>query len=197
MQSGSKTGARKGGFRLKALPEDAYKGQQQKLKQNLIQKAKLKKNYARVLRQEDNLQKVENEQDRGRRAHISDNEISHAGSSSQKDSSVPEFTNFREEAVDEDSEKSSSPNQDQELSKDRSYRQRMKARKADPSATKVTAVRQARADDRAQLEAKRIQIDQRRQHRNSVNKRETSRTKKGQPLMKDRIKNILDKLQPT
>lgn len=191
-----KTG-KKGGFKFKNLPEDAYKGQQQRLKQNLIQQAKLKKQYAKVLKQESV-------------AAPGDTEFTHSGSLKNPTQTPPrtngssdarlgsgEFTNFEAES-DVDVQADSSSEQTRSTTdrpQPKSYRARMKARKSDTSAIKAASIKEERDHDRDLTLAKRAQIDRKRANRTDIKRRETSRTRKGQPLMKDRMKNILDRLQ--
>lgn len=196
-RSSKNAGSSKGGFRLKALPEDAYKGQQQKLKQSLIQKAKLKKNYAKVLRQEFEDDKIENGNKPKASIDLDNEESVQMTEDAHRRKSPPseDFTKFGSESDGNEFEQVDLSKQGRNVAKDKSYRQRMKARKQDSSAINAAAIKQARAVEHATLDAKRLKIQERRQLRTDVKKRETSRTKKGQPLMKDRIKNILDKLQ--
>lgn len=182
---------RKGGFKLKNLPEDAYKGQQQRLKQNLIQKAKLKKNYAKILKQE---------------ASTADQNLVQTSeatkSAAETDVIKNSFTDFGNEDTpitheDHDSGEEALPNltQPEPDLQHKSYRQRARERKKDPTAAKAYEIRMERDRDRQIVAAKRSQIEKKRADRVHIKKREMSRTKKGQPLMKDRMQNILDKLQ--
>lgn len=169
---------------MKNLPEDAYKGQQQKLKQNLIQKAKLKKRYARVLKQEG--------MEATPKASLKATDVQ--PDNTQQEKPVPQvdvFTRFDEE--DEVQNKGSKIKA--ENSKGRSYRQRARERKPDTSAVRAQAVRAEREQDTQQAIAERTLIEKKRSDRVDIKKRELSRTKKGQPLMKDRMQNILARLQ--
>lgn len=165
---------------MKNLPEDAYKGQQQRLKENLIKKAKLKKSYAKVLQQEEkagNLTPAAKEAEpevEKKTNNSNDNDLDEAEDHS-RDQVIPE-------TIDTIPKKS--------------YRQRDRERKkADPTASKAHQIRAERDQERELLAAKKAAIEKKRGDRNDIRKREMSRTKKGQPLIKDRMKNILDKLQ--
>lgn len=186
---------KRGGFRLKNLPEDAYKGQQQRIKQNLIQKAKLKKNYAKVLKQEASVAShvqpskpvaQSNESDETREVDQSDESFTEFGN---------EPTKVEAESGKRDTELLSKSAQSAGDIQRKSYRQRARDMKKDPAAAKAFEIRMQRDRDSQLVAAKRAQIDKKRADRGNIKKREMSRTKRGQPLMKDRMKNILDKLQ--
>lgn len=186
---------KRGGFRLKNLPEDAYKGQQQRIKQNLIQKAKLKKNYAKVLKQEASVAShvlpskpvaQSNESDEPRVVDQSDESFTEFGN---------EPTKVEAESGKSDAELPPKSAQSAGDIQRKSYRQRARDMKKDPAAAKAFEIRMQRDRDSQLVAAKRAQIDKKRADRGNIKKREMSRTKRGQPLMKDRMKNILDKLQ--
>lgn len=165
---------------MKALPEDAYKGKQQRLKQTLIQKAKLKKQYARVLKQEGMTESRAPQPINGAALPDQTGHVAYIAKTN---------TDATRESGNEDNE----PKVTKRAAK--SYRERVRARKHDYSAVKANEIKAEREQQKRNEIADAARIEKKRSERLDIKKREMSRTKKGQPLIKDRMKNILAKLQ--
>lgn len=182
------TQSKKPDRRLRSLPADAYTGKQERIKKELTQKLKLQRKYAQVLKAE------------GLEPTISAAQTRPEPQTTVEPTDIADdFTNF--DALDESSP--SKTDSEAEAATDsgkkskQNYRQRAKAHKNtgvelpaskikhDQKITpKVTPIEESYAE----------RIKRKQDDRSRIVKREQTKTRKGQPKMNDRMKNILEKL---
>ncbi|ORY82675.1 hypothetical protein BCR37DRAFT_379695 [Protomyces lactucae-debilis] len=244
--SSSTTAKPKKGFSFKALPADAYRGKQDRLKENLIQKAKLKKKYAKVLKEEGYLgeepteapalakkmKNQETEEDEGeamqapwlqktvvddwsdededpldktpaaaaiKKIRQDQRKAKAQQAAEREEATATESDQAEESAVVEKKTRMSTGKALKAVSEKRTGFQPYDASKRRTKFTsaekEARSVRQQHADEAAQLEAKVRELTERKRQRALATKREHSMTKRGQPRMGDRIKNLLSKLQ--
>lgn len=161
---------------------------EKRLKENLIRKAKLKKQYAKVLKREG--------------MDIADsgvfaNKSLPTAKASQSDKATTYDNTFTEFELEETEEDATPASSNKMIQNARKQGRPVRTSGFKQATEKALAVKGEKAQERRNYEQMVKDIELKGKKRIEIQKRELSKTKRGQPKMNDRIKNILDKLQAT